>query len=51
MKSLGTKTITAIDIGTTKICVLIAQQLDDEHFEIVGIGKKRLHWALPGRRC
>ncbi len=39
MKSLGTKTITAIDIGTTKICVLIAQQLDDEHFEIVGIGK------------
>lgn len=31
--------ITAIDIGTTKICVLIARQLDDTHLEIIGIGK------------
>lgn len=31
--------ITAIDIGTTKICVLIAQQLDENHVEILGIGK------------
>lgn len=30
--------VTAIDIGTTKICVLIAQQIDDE-LEIIGIGK------------
>ncbi len=31
--------IAAIDIGTTKICVLVAQQLDNENFEIVGIGR------------
>lgn len=36
---LGKNIITAIDIGTTKICVLIAQQLDDHHVEILGIGK------------
>lgn len=31
--------LVAIDIGTTKICVLVAQQLSNEHFEIIGIGK------------
>lgn len=31
--------IVAIDIGTTKICVLIAQQIDENHLEIIGIGK------------
>src|SRR5438552_9411902 len=36
---LGRNIITAIDIGTTKICVLIAQQIDDYHVEILGIGK------------
>jgi len=35
----GSPIITAIDIGTTKICVLIAQQLDDHHVEIIGVGK------------
>ncbi len=29
----------SIDVGTTKMCVLIAHQLSDEHFEIIGIGK------------
>ncbi|MBY0110049.1 MAG: cell division protein FtsA [Candidatus Babeliaceae bacterium] len=29
----------AIDIGTTKICVLIAQQTINNDFEIIGIGK------------
>jgi len=36
---LGSHYITAIDIGTTKICVLIAQQIGDAHLEIVGIGR------------
>lgn len=31
--------LVAIDIGTTKICVLIAQQTGDNLFEIIGIGK------------
>lgn len=31
--------LVAIDIGTTKICVLIAQQTIDNNFEIIGIGK------------
>jgi len=31
--------ITAIDVGTTKICVLVAQQIDKEHIEVLGIGR------------
>lgn len=31
--------IVAIDIGTTKICVLVAQYIDRHHVEIIGIGK------------
>jgi len=31
--------ICAIDIGTTKICVLIAQHLGDNKLEILGVGK------------
>lgn len=31
--------ITSIDIGTTKICVLIAQHLDQDRVEILGVGK------------
>ncbi|RTL06862.1 cell division protein FtsA [Candidatus Dependentiae bacterium] len=31
--------ITSIDIGTTKICVLIARVLDQTQVEIVGVGK------------
>ncbi|NBV40879.1 cell division protein FtsA [bacterium] len=34
----GQQIITAIDVGTTKICVLIAKQVGDE-LEILGIGK------------
>jgi cell division protein FtsA len=33
------KIVSAIDVGTTKICVLIAQQLDGESIDILGIGK------------
>lgn len=31
--------LTAIDIGTTKICVLIAQPIDNDTLDIIGIGK------------
>lgn len=31
--------LTSIDVGTTKICVLVAQQLDNDAVEIIGIGK------------
>lgn len=31
--------ITAIDVGTTKICVLIAHKINDHQCEIIGIGK------------
>lgn len=33
------KIVSAIDVGTTKICVLIAQQLEGESIDILGIGK------------
>src|SRR4030067_796837 len=28
--------VTGLDLGTTKVCVVIADQIDDEHFEILG---------------
>lgn len=31
--------ITAIDIGTTKICVLIARKLSDDRVEVLGVGR------------
>lgn len=31
--------IVAIDVGTTKICVLVAEKLGDDQFSIIGIGK------------
>ena len=31
--------IVAINVGTTKICVLVAEKLGDDHLAIVGIGK------------
>lgn len=33
------KLMVSIDIGTTKICVLVAQKIDAHSFEIIGIGK------------
>lgn len=39
--------ITAIDIGTTKICVLIARKKNDE-IEILGIGKAPSHGLKKG---
>lgn len=37
-RMLGERFITSIDVGTTKICVFIAQQLDENTVDIVGIG-------------
>ena len=33
------KIIVSIDVGTTKICVLVAHVLEGEAFEIIGVGK------------
>ena len=33
------RVVVSIDVGTTKICVLVAQVLDKNHLEIVGVGK------------
>jgi len=38
-KVFAGKIITSIDIGTTKICVLVASQLDKDNVEIIGVGK------------
>jgi cell division protein FtsA len=38
-KLFADKIVTAIDVGTTKICVLIGQQLSEGSVEILGIGK------------
>ncbi len=40
--------ITSIDVGTTKICVLIAQQLEDERVEIIGVGKSPTNGLKKG---
>lgn len=40
--------LTAIDVGTTKICVLIAQQIDEDQVEILGIGKSPSHGLARG---
>lgn len=31
--------ITAIDVGTTKICVFVANQIDKDHIEVLGVGR------------
>lgn len=38
MKNLGTNTVVALDIGTTKISVLVAEILVDNSLNIIGIG-------------
>jgi cell division protein FtsA len=40
--------ITSIDVGTTKICVLIAHQLDDQYVEIIGVGKANSYGLRKG---
>lgn len=38
-KVFSGRTFTAIDVGTTKICVLVASQVDKDHIEVLGVGK------------
>jgi len=40
--------ITAIDIGTTKICVLIAHKLSQDKVEILGVGRAPSHGLNKG---
>jgi cell division protein FtsA len=48
MARLYSDTITAIDIGTTKICVLVARPLSDGALEVIGIGKAPSHGLEKG---
>lgn len=38
-KIFSDRILTAIDVGTTKICVIIAHMIDGEHLDIIGVGK------------
>jgi cell division protein FtsA len=38
-KVFSGRVITAIDVGTTKICVLVASQVDKGHLEVIGVGR------------
>lgn len=40
--------IVAIDVGTTKICVLVAQETDLNTIEVIGIGKSPSHGLKKG---
>ncbi|CAN5166675.1 cell division protein FtsA [soil metagenome] len=38
-KVFADRLVVSIDVGTTKICVLVAHVLDKDHLEIIGVGK------------
>jgi len=40
--------LVSVDIGTTKICALVAQRLSNDQFEIIGIGKAPSHGLRKG---
>lgn len=40
--------LVAIDVGTTKICVLVAQKITPENCEIIGIGRAPSHGLARG---
>ncbi len=42
------KIVVSIDIGTTKICVLVAKQISNEEVQILGIGKAPSHGLKRG---
>ncbi len=41
MKDEMKKIITGIDVGTTKVCVIIASHSEDKQLEILGVGKSK----------
>lgn len=47
-RNVFSNVITAIDIGTTKICVLIAKRHTHDMLEIIGIGKAASHGLRKG---
>lgn len=48
MAKVFSNVITAIDIGTTKICVLIARKLSDDQVEVLGVGRAPSHGLDKG---
>ncbi len=38
-KVFADRLVVSIDVGTTKICVLVAHVMDKDHLEIIGVGK------------
>lgn len=48
MAKVFSNIISAIDIGTTKICVLIARKLDEENVEVLGVGRAPSHGLDKG---
>ena len=48
MAKVFSNIITAIDIGTTKICVLIARKLSDDQVEVLGVGRTPSHGLSKG---
>lgn len=48
MAKVFSNIITAIDIGTTKICVLIARKLSNDQVEVLGIGRSISHGLSKG---
>ncbi len=48
MAKVFSNIITAIDIGTTKICVLIARKLSQDQVEVLGIGRAPSHGLSKG---
>ncbi|MEI7803212.1 MAG: cell division protein FtsA, partial [Bacteroidota bacterium] len=40
--------IVGLDIGTTKICVLVGRKNEHQKIEIVGIGKSDSHGVMRG---
>lgn len=47
-RSSPNELITAIDIGTTKICVFIARKLSNDQLEIIGVGKASSYGLAKG---
>jgi len=48
MAKVFSNIITAIDIGTTKICVLIARKLSDDQVEVLGVGRSPSYGLSKG---
>ena len=50
---MTTPLLTGIDVGTTKVSVLIADLVDDTHYEILGVGTapaRGMQKGVLGRR-